>query len=96
MISEEDIDMEESADNVPNPLVDETSPELEENCIKVPEKQDKQESKFARENASRISLESVDQVESEDDKSKDDLDINVGLDECLSALEKRTRRHARI
>jgi len=88
LVSEEDVDMKESSDEAPNPFVDETSPEPEENGINVSEKQDKQESKCAKENASQISLESVDQVGSEDDNSDDDLDINAGLDKCFSALEK--------
>merc|ERR1712179_578374 len=76
----------ESVDTVVNPFVDETSPEPEENGIKEIEK--KEESPGSKVNASQISLESVDQVGSEDDNSDDDLDINAGLDKCFSALEK--------
>jgi len=85
LIAEETI-KNESVDTVVNPFVDETSPEPEENGIKEIEK--KEESPGSKVNASQISLESVDQVGSEDDNSDDDLDINAGLDKCFSALEK--------
>jgi len=84
LVSEEAV--KESADAVVNPFVDETSPDPDENGMKEVEK--KEESPDSKENASQISLESVDQGGSEDENSDDDLDINAGLDKCFSALEK--------
>jgi len=87
-LSEENVEVDsESKDpNVINPFVDETSPESDEDAVKEAEK--KNDVKSEKDNPSQISLESVDQVGSEEDNSDDDLDINAGLDKCFSALEK--------